>query len=289
MRQRLNDSHCISVTVGSSTPDEAEFTGRMVGCFNPVCECFRLTYYMVKSIRCRESQWPQEMFISFDLKSRQIVVHLPEQYGSTAKERLIRSQITRTLQHKILPSFWRELEDRYYAMKEYASDLFPVDRIAVSLPQDILEDPSLVIGYVELFPYAMQIVVDIEGADYLCMDMYCMGSGSCDSSVRFLVCRIRDLDTADSHTPVALYLFDYRKRILLEEALVHEGFPTGRALRQALFSAEPNLIRLVRIRHRRLNTLYRRNKNRCGRCDALSLEKILKKAAEDTCRPRVLP
>jgi len=205
------------------------------------------------------------------------------------KERMIRSQITRTLQRKILPSFWKELEDRYYAMKEYESDVFPADKIAVSLPQDILENPSLVIGYVELFPYAMQIVVDIDGSDYLCMDMYCMGPGSGgDSSVKFLVCRVSDLDAAESHTPIALYLFDYRKRILLEEDVVHEGFPTGRALRQALFSAEPDLTRLVRIRHRRLKTLYRKNKNRCGCCGALILEKILKKTAEDTRRLRVL-
>ena len=234
------------------TLDQAPFAAHSFAvtfpiCGNPCCRCG------VVGFECRAEAAPElpPRCFDVDLFKRELSTHTHSAPEGLALGRAFLAEAQET--------HWAWLCEFFLATKHRQMATMDLDTLAVDLPADVKADPSTMVSYRDLFPWADSLQFTHGGADWFAVDLYCMEPG-CACTQIGLACYQPTAGDQPSAQPLECVTFlfhDYvRDKTRVDKA--QPGSPAPAALLESLRAAHPDLAGLLRQRHGQLQHLGRR-------------------------------
>ena len=240
------------LTLDRGASSEQTYVGRWKVCDNPLCSCTEMDFFAMQS-RSTEmneakdaSQSAEVLSFSLDVMKREFAS------AKDARSRILGRKVARQL----TPADWTNLARLLYSTKANQIRKADLETLDARFPKATVNDGTMV-GYIEIFPLAPALGLELEGRKYIADDMYCVQQG-CTCNQAALTFLPVDGDTAPSHRHSSAVRYSFQKGMteVLRES--DPGQPAVRELVRALEQAEPNLSRELVFRHQQLSTLFRK-------------------------------
>jgi hypothetical protein len=154
---------------------------------------------------------------------------------------------------------WRDLFHGFYKRKEAHTDKADCRRLSADFPPEVLRDASLMVAYMEIFPWGKTFDFTLDQERWLIDDRYCVNP-ECDCQDALIVFLRVDL-TEDGRakvvqeSPTARY--DANRAAFEALNPPWPDKPALETLARALREAHPRFHEALRNRRRQLRTLYK--------------------------------
>jgi hypothetical protein len=228
---------------------------RLGSCDNPACDCRALEVWM----RPLEHSGPPSHVTHLRLlfETREVERTVPE----GPRDR----QIAETLAKRLNADDWFLAQEIYAFEKAEISEPQDASDLQVSFPEDVLSDPSTLIQYQDLFPYARLSHFQLASQFFVVFERYCSHPECTCTEVCLDIAATPPLRPLDRPTPphvttekdVTRLLIDYRTDQVKVAKPGPPGSPPAAKLFQALQSAGPDLKARLERRHRVLQQLHK--------------------------------
>ena len=255
------------------TLEAAPFAGQAFAvafrvCENPVCPCGAVGF------ECH-SQPPTESPLRFDLD-----VFL-RQINTQVRVTPAGAALGRAFVAEAQEAQWEGLRRFFLATKHRQMETMNLDTLVVDLPADVMSGEATMVAYREIFPWADSFRFTRVGEEWLVDDQHCVqpGCGCTETALAFFRVPTGNVVTAEPLQCVTLLYHDYvTGKTSVRES--HRGSLAPGDLMSALHSSQPDLVPLLRVRHKHLQQLGRRLLPKLGVTASLSVSPLLGNALQ---------
>jgi hypothetical protein len=237
--------------VPSTSGPREQYLVRVGCCENPFCDCRVLEVWL----RPLPASGPSDEDTHFRLLFDQQEVTSPSQ------ERPRSQRLARAMGRQCTSEDWLLAETIYHSDKADFSEPTEAPEGEVLFPAGVLADPTVLIQYQEVFPYARTIRFETEGRLWVVFERYC-SNPDCDCTTVLLdIARIDPGQVQQRHRAVQEgdvtgIEWDYAAGRLKTRKPGPAGSPSPARLLQALKAANPDLEQRVRRRQGVLRQLH---------------------------------
>jgi len=237
------------LTLASGTQEH--YLVRVGCCDNPGCDC-RILDAWLRPVHASSTP-PVDTHLRLRFDRRQVEFTLP---AGPDSERLAREMGARLNRED-----WVLAEQIYCSDKADASEPNDVSKLDLPFPDAIRADPTAVIQYRDLFPYARTINLQTEGRSWVVLERYCSNPDCTCTDVFLDLLPAPEVALERRHRvvndrEVAGVNWDYDHERLTVRKEGPAGMPPATNLFQALRDAYPDLNGLLRRHHRILRQLH---------------------------------
>jgi len=151
------------------------FTSTLGVCPNPACDCWEVNFNCTPNAAVTTPDWPHNsrQYFTLSLDRRAVARRRPSDLTPQAKR--LAAQFVAAMTE----ADWEALTVFYHAAKRSQTEHVQLDQIEVRFPEAVLKDPSVLVAYVEIFPFAQYFNCKHQSANWLALDRYC-ANPQCD-------------------------------------------------------------------------------------------------------------
>ena len=232
------------------------FSVELTLCPSPVCQCTDA------ALSCS----PLAEAPAFALPPLTFSLDIEERCVQQRDERPLSSQamsLAEGLIAEMSEEDWNELARHFYAYKERISETVDCATLDAPFPPENRRDPSLMVGYKDILPFAKSFPFMLRTAHWLVDEQYCVNPQCTCRDVIFEFLRIDVPLDGNAHVAQQLTAtYDSRRDTFKPLTAPWPDKPALETLTQALCKAHPNLAAEIRNRRTTLRTLYRKARTR---------------------------
>lgn len=218
-------------------------------CEDPSCPCTVVTIGCKASDPAPDALMGVPYMFSLDLDTRKLV-KTPTREGHQDS-----TEFGRSFVRELEEADWAHLRDIFLSAKRSLTENLNPEKVKYQFYASEIEDKSIMISYINVFPFEDKLHFTCDSREHLVSDYYCLKS-SCRCKDVHLVFHEQSADSR-SNSPIAgsltysydsqTHRFDEDSRRVLErvEILFH-----------SLKTARPDLASVIRKRHKTLRLLY---------------------------------
>jgi SEC-C motif len=236
------------------------FTASVFVCGNPTCDCQTVTFNCTEgagspqpaTAATQEAATPNpKTYFTLALKQRQVAQDDPPTPAPEA------ARLTAAFIEEMTDADWQSLEHLYRAVKRSQTERINPDEVEARFQEQVLDDPSLLVGYGEIFPHAETFSTSCYGGHWLVVDQYCVNPRcACqDALLNFIRVPEGASQLQDLRGDGPSFFYNHEDGTIDPDSH-HEA--EAHAVLQALIQERPDLNRLLGDRHRLLRQLYAR-------------------------------
>jgi len=234
------------------------FVAKVIGCAYPTCDC------MDVKVQCRGGQFGDGLLatldnrINFTLDLRKHAVRdkvdLKDPQRSFALAFL----------EEMRSSDWRRFEEDFLAMKQKQIRAIDAKSFELDFPEELMKDPSLMLGYAEAFPLAEGFNIFFGERDWLVDDQYCVNPDCKCQDLIFSLFSFEpnneDFEKPSECHGACSYNYQTNKWTTVEPPMVEH--PSLGKLLTVLKQTYPDLNAELRRRNSLLRLLFKNARNR---------------------------
>ncbi len=236
-------------------------------CRNPRCTCQDLRV----EIRENNDKIKEDPLYIFYINLREKIIS-PDFRKDISSESL---QFARAFIKEMEPEGWTTLQEFLIAAKMYIHDRTDLKELEVEFDDNLIDNNTM-IAWHKIFPYAEQIIKEINGSIYLLDDHYCLQSDCRCTHVALSIVKIENNEAAEKRHS-ACYL-SYNKNIV--EPL--DG-PVTIDMKDIITKYSFELKKEYRKRHEILRKLYRDYRKRSVLTNTKTVPNISQSGRNDPC------
>ena len=236
------------------------FTVSLFVCSNPACDCGKVSFDCSEHAAAPRVSPPAEEreraegapnpghYFTLALGQRQVAPPTPSPEAARLASAFV---------NEMTGADWQSLERLYCDVKRAQTEHIHPDDVEEPFPERVLRDPSLLIGYGEVFRHAETFSTSCFGGHWLVVDQYCVNP-RCNCQDTLLNFRrvpegATRVQSVSSNGP--FFFYDH-ERGTIDPSASNEA--EARAVLQALIQKRPDLDRVLGDRHRLLRLLHAR-------------------------------
>jgi len=228
------------------------FAAKLSACPSPVCLCTEVTFSCAPLAPVLAPAFPPFTFV-LDIEERAVK---PRDESALAPQAL---SLASGLIAEMNEQDWKDLYRYFYTYKEKQSETVDPATLEASFPPETMMDPSLMVGYKDILPFAQSFPFTVGTAHWLVDEQYCVNPQCACRDVTFDFLRIDLPPEGNAHVAQQLTAtYDSHRDTFKPQTTPWPGQPTLKTLTQALYKAHPNLATEIRKRRTTLRTLYRK-------------------------------
>jgi hypothetical protein len=243
------------------------FDASLYVCSNPACDCRTVTF------KCAERADPgvdpprepdgsefgaasagqpgAKLHFTLALKDRQLDLNDPPAPAPEA------ALLAAAFLEEMTAADWQSLEALYGAVKRSQTEGINPDEIEARFPDQVLADPSLLVGFGEVFPHAETLRTSGYGGHWFALDQYCVNPiCRCRNALLNFVLVPEGATQLQHLSADGPSLFYDHERGTIDTDSPHDS--EARALLVGLIRDRPDLKHLLGERHRLLRRLFAR-------------------------------
>jgi len=215
-------------------------------CPSPTCSCKDVTIELYDTEN--KNATSPEHRVSFDVFEQK-----PVRMAGQNKTSIEDFRLAESLADNFSKKIWHQLRSLFVEYKRELMKTTPIDQLHISFPEKKIERDGLMVGYFDIFPYAEELLLELNDIKYLLDDQYCLSSTcSCTHTILTIVA-IRNEKKTIKRNNLVIRL-DYKsnsleimqrgpKNIAKPDELVREIIRNG-------------FVKIFKERHRRLREIY---------------------------------
>lgn len=244
----------ISITYESGEYKGENYIGKYLICTNPVCTCSVIEFEFTRNGQSGEDlARPQRYQFGIDVRKRELITE------GRNKITLLDLNFASSFIKDLNDDDWESLEGLFHGYKILITENTPLEKIDAVFPMKDIEESGSMAGYYEIFPYARQILIDVDNEKYCVDDQYCVAT-SCrckDIALTFIPLRKNINEDADACPAI---FFNYEHRTWSMDGTAKETTALADALVGELL--KQGLHHTFREHHKKLRTLYKEYKKK---------------------------
>jgi len=215
-------------------------------CTNPTCGCRDVTFELYGSEN-KESAIPKHRMTIDVFKNKAVKL---KGNKPTSKEDF---QLAKALAKKLSEKDWRHLRKFFLDVKRHITKSASIKDLNITFPEKKIEKDGLMIGYHNIFPYAEDIVIELDDIHYVLDDQYCL-SYTCPCTHTGLSFLARKKDLALNQYNPLFIIFDYKTNTYEIENRGTKKIASPKVLVKEI--QRKQLGEVFKERHEKLRTLY---------------------------------
>lgn len=253
------------------------FSVKLTMCQSPACQCTDITFSCSPLAELPVFALPPLTF-SLDIEER--CVKQRDEYSLSSQALSLADGLIAEMSEEN----WNDLCRHFYTYKEMKSEEVDCATLYAPFPPETMMDPSLMVGYKDILPFAKAFPFMLGTARWLVDEQYCINPDCACRDVFFEFLRI-DLPL-EGNACVAQQLtatYDSHRDIFKPLTTPWPETPVLETLTKALRKAHPNLAAEIRKRRTTLRTLYQKARTREHRDASTSAGPTRKAGPNDPC------
>ena len=232
------------------------FAAKLSACPSPICPCTDVTFSCAPLAPVLASAFPPFTFV-LDIEERCVKQHDESDLSPQA------FSLASGLVAEMNGQDWKDLDRYFYTYKEKQTETVDPKTLDVHFPPETLIDPSMMVGYKDILPFAKSFAFTVGTAHWLVDELYCVNPQCTCRDVTFDFLRIDLPPEGNAHVAQQLTAtYDSRRSTFKPQTAPWPDKPTLKTLTQSLRKAHPNLAAEIRKRRTTLRTLYRKAQRR---------------------------
>ena len=223
-------------------------------CPSPLCECLLLTFECspLESAPAPEGSTPAHTF-TLNIQTQQL--EGPADAPATPESRAL----GQALLAELTPDDTQSLADYFWTHKQALIDHADATQLDAEFPTDVFFDPSVTVGFGQLFPCDRGFTFDCAGTPWMADDHYVVNPQNATPAVILTFVEVKSGNTLpqkDDTAPAPAAIYNYSKGSFKMQAPPQPGQPPVADLMKAVKAAHADLDARVKKRHDQMRTLF---------------------------------